>query len=84
VSKVSVLPSVVEGYFKDLKGSLGCDPERARELLAKLLGPITLRRDGDKLIAEMRGNLPVLLEMEGEVLYNPGSPKGLQTTSGER
>lgn len=61
--KVAVLPSVVEGYLKDLSGSLGHNPERARDLLAKLLGPITLRRDGDKLVAEMRGNLPALLRI---------------------
>ncbi len=69
---LTVLPSVVEGYLKDLRGSLGRNPERARELLAKLLGPITLRRDGDRLLAEMRGNLPALLGMD-ESLYNRGA-----------
>ncbi len=49
---LAILPSVVEGYLKDLRGSLGRNPERARELLVKLLGPITLRRDGDKLVAK--------------------------------
>jgi predicted S18 family serine protease len=63
----------VEGYLKDLRGSLNRDPERARDLLAKLLGPITLRREGGKLIAEMKGNLPALLRMDGEALYNGGS-----------
>ncbi len=70
---VSVLPSVVEGYLKDLRGSLNRDHERARDLLAKLLGPITLRREGGKLIAEMKGNLPALLEMGEEALYKRGS-----------
>lgn len=70
---VAVMPSVVERYLKDLRGSLGRDPERARELLAKLLMPITLRREGNRLIAEMKGNLPALLEMDGEALYNRGS-----------
>ncbi len=69
---VAVLPSVVERYLKDLRGSLGRDPEHARELLAKLLGPITLRRVGEKLVAEMRGNLPALLGMD-EPLYNRGA-----------
>jgi len=73
---VAVLPSVVEGYLKDLRGSLGRDPERARGLLAKLLGPITLRRDGDKLVAEMRGNLPALLELD-EGLYNRDAGRGI-------
>jgi hypothetical protein len=35
-------------------------------------GPITLSRDGDKLVAEMRGNLPALLEVSEE-LYNHGA-----------
>jgi hypothetical protein len=69
---VVVLPSVVEGYLKDLRGSLGRDPERARELLAKLLGPITLRREGNKLVAEVRGNLPTLLDMN-DALYKCGA-----------
>ncbi len=75
---LAILPSVVEGYLKDLRGSLGRNPERARELLAKLLGPITLRRDGDRLVAEMKGNLPALLEMDVEPLYNRGSPNPLR------
>lgn len=75
----TVLPSVVIRYLTDLRTSLRRDPERARGLLGKLLGPITLRRDGDKLVAEMRGNLPALLEVEGEALYNPGSPNPLRT-----
>jgi hypothetical protein len=70
---VAFLPSVVEGYLQDLRGLLGRDPERARELLAKLLGPIRLRRDGDNLVAEMISNLPAPLEMGGEALYNFGS-----------
>jgi hypothetical protein len=45
-------------------------------------GPITLSRDGDKLVAEMRGNLPALLEVSEE-LYNrgAGSPVRLFPTS---
>ncbi len=70
---VAVLSSVVEGYLKDLRRSLGGDPERARGLLAKLLGPITLRRDGNRLIGELKGNLPALLRMDGEALYNRGA-----------
>ncbi len=55
---VAVLPSVVEKYLRELRGSLNRDPERARTLLAKLLGPITLRRDGSRLIAERKGTSP--------------------------
>ncbi len=81
-SKIAVLPSVVEMYLNDLKGSLGRDTERARSLLAKLVGQITLRRDGDRLVAELRGNLPALLELDEE-LYNRGarSPVRLLMTS---
>jgi hypothetical protein len=52
------------------------------DALARLLGPITLSRDGDKLVAEMRGNLPALLEVSEE-LYNrgAGSPVRLFPTS---
>ncbi len=32
-----------------------------------------LRRDGDKLVAEMRGNLPALLGMDDQSLYNVGA-----------
>jgi len=53
-------------------GTLGRDTERARSLLAKLVGPITLRRDGHRLVAELRGNLPALLELDDE-LYNRGA-----------
>jgi hypothetical protein len=75
-SRVAVLPTVVETYLKDLKGSLGRDTERARSLLAKLIGQVTLRRDGDRLVAELRGNLPALLELDDK-LYNRGAGRGI-------
>lgn len=75
-SKVAVLPSVVERYLVDLRGTLGRDTDRARSLLAKMVGQITLKRDGDRLIAELRGNLPALLELD-EGLDNPGAGRGI-------
>jgi hypothetical protein len=36
-SRIAVLPTVVETYLKNLKGSLGLGTERARSLLARLL-----------------------------------------------
>ncbi len=66
----------MESYLKDLRGTLGRDTDRARVLLAKLVGHITLRRDGDSLVAELRGNLPALLEMD-EPLYNRGAGRGI-------
>ncbi len=75
---VAVLPSVVERYLKDLRGSLGRDTERVRGLLAKLLGPITLRRDGDRLAAEMKGNPIALLEMDGRHCTTVVAPRGFE------
>ncbi len=75
-SKIAILPSLVELYLADLKESLGRDTERARGLLAKLVGQITLKKDGDRLVAELRGNLPAILELEEE-LYNRGAGRGI-------
>ncbi|HLY21141.1 MAG TPA: recombinase family protein [bacterium] len=62
--KVVYLPSVVEAFARDLKGSLETDPDEARRLLGKLLGRITLRRDGEHLKAEFQGHLRGLLDVE--------------------
>ncbi len=72
-SKIAVLPSLVELYLTDLKRSLGRDTERARSLLAKLIGQVTLRRDGQRLVAEVQGNLSGLLELNDQPLYKGGS-----------
>jgi len=69
---------MVEATSRTCGDHSGRDPEGARELLARLLRPITLRRDGDKVVAEMKGNLPALLETNGGTLYNPGSPSPLR------
>ena len=71
--KVVLLPHVVEKYLKDLKGTLGRDPDRARQLLATLLGPIVLHREGDHMMAEVRGNLRGLLELEEAPFGKSGS-----------
>jgi len=63
-SKVTFLPGVVETYLKDLKGTLGKDTDKARSLLAKMVGQVTLRRSGDRLVAELRGNLNGLLDLD--------------------
>jgi site-specific DNA recombinase len=62
--KVTALPSLVEDYLRDLRTTLDTDRDRARSLLAKLIGPITLRPDGGRLVGEVRGNLPALLDVE--------------------
>jgi len=45
---------------------------RSGVCLAKLMGPITLTRDGHRLVAKVRGNPPALLELNDE-LYNRGA-----------
>ena len=72
-NKIAVLPSLVELYLTDLKGSLGRDTERARSLLAKLIGQVTLRRNGQRLVSELQGNLSGLLELDNQPLYKGGS-----------
>ncbi len=61
-AKVVALSHVVATYLDDFRGK---DTDRARGLLAKLIGHITLRRRDDRLVAEVRGNLPGLLGLEG-------------------
>ena len=59
---VRALPGLVERYVRDLRGVLGRDTDRARFLLSRLLGDVTLRPDKQGVMAEVRGNLGVLLE----------------------
>ncbi len=58
------LPSVVESYLRQLRETMGTDVERARALLAKLIGPVILRREGPHLVAEIQGNLEALLGLD--------------------
>ncbi len=60
-------------YLEDLKGSLGRDTDRARSLLAKLIGRVTLRRKGQGLVVELQGNLLGLLELDNQPLHKGGS-----------
>jgi hypothetical protein len=76
------LPSVVEGYLRQLRETMGTDVERARALLAKLIGPVTLRRQGQHLVAETQGNLEGLLGLDDscEVSFcggNRGAGRGI-------
>jgi len=50
------LPSVVGGYLRELKATMNSDVERARLLLVKLIGPVMLRGEGARLVAEVQGN----------------------------
>jgi len=62
--KVLFLPSAVEMCLRDLRGTLGTDPDYARGLLAKLIDSITLRKEGDRLFADVRGNITGLLGLD--------------------
>ncbi len=54
-AKVVALPHVVATHLDDFRGTLGKDTDRARGLLAKLIGHIMLRRRDDRLVAEVAG-----------------------------
>lgn len=59
---VKAFPGLVERFAKDLLGAvMSRDIERARFLLARLLGEIVLRPDGEGLVAELRGDLANVL-----------------------
>ena len=63
---VVVVKSAIEGYLKDLRGTLKRDVDEARRLLSRGFDRIVLRRDEDgRLWAEVRGNLAGLLNLEG-------------------
>jgi hypothetical protein len=59
---VDALPEAVERYARELRRVMGRDTDRARFPLSRLLGDVILRPDRQGLVAEVRGNLAVLLE----------------------
>ncbi len=76
--KVIALPSVVEDYLGDLRGTLGRDTDRARALLTKMVGKVKLRKVGNRLVAEVRGNVLGLLDVEGEERFGSrGAGRGI-------
>jgi DNA invertase Pin-like site-specific DNA recombinase len=66
------LLSVIEDYLCQLRQTMNNDQEHARGLLAKLIGPVTLRRQGTHLVAEVQGNLEGLLGLDDPREANPG------------
>ena len=75
---------VEEEYARDLRSVLGKDVERARAMLARLLGDIVLRPDGDGVVAELRAEVtkaagfettgagsPILLVTRSYTRYSP-------------
>ena len=75
-------PSISIGrYLEDLRGALETKTDRARRLLAKMLGKVTLRRDGTRLLADVKGDLPSLLDVDEEVFGRAGAGRGIQALS---
>ncbi len=62
--KAVSLAGVIAMYLSDLQRTMTTDIAYARTLLEKLVGKITLRRDGSDLVAEVRGNLVEILGAE--------------------
>lgn len=79
--KLVALPTVIEGYLQDLRETLDSDTDRARVLLRKLVGKVVLRRDGERLIADLMGNLPGLLNLDEREFGNPGAGRPSQAPS---
>lgn len=70
--KVVSLSSAVTRHMTDLKATLGRDNDRARKALSKLVSQVVLRRHGDRLMAEVQGNLKALLDLD-ESFGNDGA-----------
>lgn len=77
---VTLHPATIEGYLRDLRGTLGRDTDHARMLLQRLVGRITLRRKANRLVAEIGGNLPGLLDLED--YGKSGAGGGIRTRTG--
>jgi site-specific DNA recombinase len=75
--KIQPPSSSINRYLEDLRGALETDTDRARRLLVKMLGKVTLRRDGARLLADVKGNLPGLLDVDEEVFGRAGAGRGI-------
>ena len=63
-ASIRALPSLVENYLRDLRSVLYRDTDRARSMLSRVVGEITLRPEGDGVVAEVRGNVDALVGIE--------------------
>jgi len=70
-------PAVAETYLREFRETLETDPKRAHALLAKMIDPVVLRRDGSHLVAEVQGNIQALINLDevqwGDIV-GAGSP----------
>ena len=83
-ARVQPPSSSINRYLEDLRGALETDTDRARRLLVKMLGKVTLRRDGTRLLADVKGDLPSLLDVDEEVFGRAGAGRENQSPSGAR
>jgi hypothetical protein len=58
------LPSAVTRHLTDLTATLGRDNDRARMALSRLVDQVVQQRHGDRLMAEVTGNLKSLLDLD--------------------
>jgi hypothetical protein len=64
VGNVAALPRRIGEYLSRLHGVIGKDPARARTILQKLIGEVTLKPNQNGLEAILRGNLPGILDLD--------------------
>lgn len=67
----------INRYLEDPRGALHTDNDRARRLLTKMLGKVTLRREGTRLLAEVKGDLLGLLDVDEEVFGRAAAGRGI-------
>ena len=72
-AKIQLPSSSIGRYLEDLRGALETDTGHARRLLAKMLGKAILGRDGPRLLADIKGNLLGLLDMDEEMFGIAGA-----------
>jgi hypothetical protein len=61
---VADLPHRIGEYLGRLHGVMGKDPARARTILQKLIGEVTLKPNQEGLEAILRGNIPGILDLD--------------------
>jgi len=73
---VVVLPGLIEGYLRDLQRVVGKEPDRARVIVQKLIGEVTMEPNNKGLEAVLRGNLASVLNLE-EKYCTTGAGRGI-------
>src|SRR5262249_53910933 len=66
--KVVALSTTVMKHLADLRIAFGRENDRARSALRKLVSQVVLRRHGDRLMAEVTGNIKDLIAIDDEAL----------------